>query len=608
MSKHRQAGTTTPPHRVRRYLQAIGLGLGMLLAYGCSPLKPIEDPGTQGIQPELPDEPGAPAAASGAAPLDLPERNDRAFDSETLYSLLAAEFAGNRRLYDLALSNYAQQARQTRDPQIAERATLLARYLGDKDTALEAAQIWMDAAPDNREALSNQALAQLEAGQLHQAFASSQRLLEQGETPHFQVIAAQANTLSKAEHDQLLAEFQSLLKTHKNNEQLLVGTGLLLEQQGDYPQAMTLARRALKLAPRSLPPAILEANLLHLLKRDQEAIAKMEDLLALHPDNHRLRYQYARILSHNDLAAAQQQFALLTQQLPHNGDIWLSLGIVALQREDQETAERAFEALVELGQHKNTANFYLGQMSEAAGNPDEALLYYLQVNGGSDFLAAQARLLDIFMQRGEYDAAHQHINRQSLRQPEHAAILFMLEAETLRLHQQHPMADQVLNEAIRELPDSIPLRYARALQYEQQGQLDKAEEDLRHLLSLQPDNAQALNALGYLLADRTNRLEEARNLVNQALALSPDEPAIIDSMGWIEYRSGNLGRAIELLQRAYDASGDAEIAAHLGEALWVSGRADEARQVWRQGLQKKTREGKTHPLLRSTLERLKVEL
>ena len=544
-----------------------------------------------------------PDTTSAPLPASKPEPS-KPFNTETLYSLLAAEFAGNRRQYDLALSNYAQQARKTRDPQIAERATMLARYLGDTNTAVETAQIWQDSAPDNRDALTNNALAHLEAGKIYKAFVLSRELLEQGNEPLFQLIAARAAPLPDKDHQQLLGAYHELLAKHPHNEQLLIGTGLLLEQQGNYEQAMRMAHQTLKHYPQSMAAAVLEANLLHQMKRDQEALAKMEVLLGLYPDNTRLRQQYARILSNTDLEQAQQQFAMLTRQVPHNGDIWLSLGIVALQRQDKAAASAAFETLLDLNQHLSTAHYYLGQMAEDEQRLGEATLHYLQVTEGNDFLSATVKLLDILIREKDLESASQHINRLCLHYPEQAPVLYMLHAEILQKYQENQQAQFTLDQAIKSHPNHIDLLYARAMLSDKLQRLPDAERDLRQILQQQPDNAQALNALGYLLVDRTERLDEARPLITRALELSPSEPAILDSMGWLEFRSGNLTRAIEWLKRAFVASNDAEIGAHLGEALWMDGQQDEARNIWQKALN--SPRGQTNTVLRNTLERFKV--
>src|SRR5690606_29025571 len=238
----------------------------------------------------------------------------------TLYSLLTAELAGSRAQYDLALSNYTQQARETRDPQIAERATLIARYMNNNDIALEMARIWADASPHNPEALVNTSMAYLQAGQLREAFNYSVRLLEENGEPLFQNIAVAAASRDDDERARLLSDFANQLQAHPQNEQLMVGTGLLLQQQGRHEEALAIAQQALKVHPRSIPAAALEANLLHQLKRDQEAISKMAHLLEQNPENTSLRQQYARILTHHDLELAQHQFKILVKQRPGDGD------------------------------------------------------------------------------------------------------------------------------------------------------------------------------------------------------------------------------------------------------------------------------------------------
>lgn len=534
----------------------------------------------------------------------MPPSQTRPFKRETLYSLLAAEMAGSRKNYDLALSNYAQQARETQDPQVAERATLMARYLGDTDTALETSQIWLNSTPQNPDALTNSALTQLDAGHFQQAFELSRQLLDQGGEPLFQVIAARASELPSAEHQALLRQYQALLQNHKRNLQLQVGTGLLLEQEQAYSQAMDYARQALKLDPQNLPAAILEANLLHQLKRDKEAVVKMENLLALHPDNHLLRQQYARILIHTDMARAQEQFQLLTRQMPYSGDIWLSLGIVALQRGDTETARQAFETLLDLNQHLSTAHFYLGRIYEDQEQLTEAALHYLQVGPGNDFYAATLSLLDIFVRKQDYESAQQQVNRLALRHPGKAASFYLLYAEVLRRHQLLQGAEKTLNEGLKSLPANPELLYARAMLNQERNHFAASEADLRLIIHQKPDDAQALNALGYLLADRNERLDEAQQLITQALSLSPDDPAILDSMGWVAFRQGKLDSALDYLTRAYNLSADVEIGAHLGEALWQAGQQANALSVWRK-CQKRDANNK---LLQHTLTRLKVEL
>ena len=545
------------------------------------------------------------ASLSNQPPVEVRiEQPTRPFPTETLYSLLTAEIAGSRAHYELALSNYAQQARETRDPQIAERATLIARYMNNPNLAMEMVRIWVEAAPHNKDALATISMAYMQAGQLREAFNYSVRLMDEGGEPLFQNIAASAASLGEEERASLLSDFASQLQLHPQDEQLMAGTGILLQQQGKYEEAMAMTHQALKLHPRSIPAAILEANLLHQLKRDQEAITKMATLLEFYPDNTSLRQQYARILTHHDLELAQQQFQILVKQRPGDGDLLLSLGIIALERKDLETARNAFEELLDEDQHLSTAHYYLGRMAEARQDSAEAIIHYLQVENGNDFLSATLSLLDIFVRQEDFLSAQQHMNRVRLRFPDQSEALYVLHGQALAKHNHPDEAEKVLGEGIANFPRSTHLLFARAMLNNQRNRMVATEHDLRQILALDADNVAALNSLGYLLADRTQRYDEARRLLDKALQLKPGDPAIMDSMGWLLYRLGKYPEALGYLRNAFTSSPNAEIAAHLGEILWVVGDKTEARRIWQQGIKLSP----TDPVIRETLQRLKADL
>lgn len=532
------------------------------------------------------------------------EQPARAFPTETLYSLLAAEIAGSRAQYDVALSNYAQQARETRDPQIAERATMIARYMNNNPLALEMARIWVDSAPHNKDALANTTMAYMQAGQLRDAFSYSRRLMTEGGEPLFQNIAAYAASLDDSNRSQLLNDYAGLLQHHPQNEQLMVGTGILLQQQGKYDEAMNITQQTLKLHPRSIPAAILEANLLHQLKRDQEAITKMAGLLEFYPDNTSLRQQYARILTHHDLALAQEQFQILVKQRPGDGDMLLSLGIIALERKDSVTAKQAFEELLDKDQHLSTAHYYLGRIAEAREDWPEAIINYLQVDSGNDFLSATLSLLGIFVRQEDFLSAQQHMNRIRLRFPDQSEALYVLHSQTLVKYNHTGEADKVLNEGLLNFPNSTRLLFARAMLNHQRNQWTATERDLRQILKLDADNVSALNSLGYLLADRTQHYDEAQKLLEKALRLKPDDPAILDSMGWLLYRQGKYPEALSQLRSAFSLGPNPEIAAHLGEILWMVGDKTEARRIWQEGIKLAPND----PVIPKTLQRLKADL
>ncbi len=466
------------------------------------------------------------------------------------------------------------------------------------------AKLWTNAAPHNQDALANASLAHLQLGQLREAFEFSRRLLDEGGEPLFQNIAASAASVDDAARTKLLEDFTHELEQHPEDEQLLVGTGILLQQSGDYDAAMQQVHKTLKLHPRSIPAAILEANLLHQLKRDQEAIAKMASLLEFYPENTSLRQQYARILTHHDMTLAQEQFAILSQQLPGNGDMLLSLGIIALERRDLDTARASFEELLDRDQHIAAAHYYLGRMAEARNDLQEAIIHYLQVNSGNDFLSATLQLLNIFVRLEDFLSAEQHMNRVRLRFPDQSEALYVLHGQTLIKHNYLTQAEQVLSDGLTSFPSSTRLLFARAMLNNERQRLPATERDLRQILKQDSDNVAALNSLGYILADRTQRYSEAYELLEKALRLKPDDAAIIDSMGWLYYRTGKYPEALSHLRQAYEASPNAEIGAHLGEVLWVIGETEEARRVWREAQQLEP----DNATIRETLNRLKADL
>lgn len=527
---------------------------------------------------------------------------ERKFPADTLYALLVAEVAGSRQQYDIALNNYVQQAKQTRDPQVAARATMIARYLNNMDTALAMSLLWLDAAPKDKDALANTSLMLMQAGRLQEAFEVSRRLKVQGGEPLFQNIAANATSLNPGQREHLLQSYRNLLQRYSDDEQLMVGIGLLLQQQKSFDGAMEITRRALKLYPRSIPAAALEANLLHELKRDDEAIAKMGALLIMYPDNTSLRNQYAHILTRYDMALAQQQFAILADQLPNDASVILSLGIVAMERKDYKVANKAFERLLDFDQHASTAHYYLGQMAEARKNWPDAIYNYLQVEQGNDFLPATISLLDIFIRKGDFLSAQQHMARVRNRFPDRAESLYLLHAQALLKHNYASEAEALFNEALQNNPNSTQLLFARAMFYNKRHQTAETERDLNRILQLEPDNAVALNSLGYLLADNKQRYSEAKVLLSKALSLKPNDPVIIDSLGWLHFRTGNYPEALQELRRAYSLSPDSAIAAHLGEVLWVTGSFGEARQIWQEGVQQAP-DDNTIP---ATMKRLKA--
>jgi tetratricopeptide (TPR) repeat protein len=255
---------------------------------------------------------------------------------------------------------------------------------------------------------------------------------------------------------------------------------------------------------------------------------------------------------------------------------------------------------VERGSHVDSARLNLGRIAEERGDPQAALDEYAQVGPGTDFLPAQLRQADILIANGRADEASRRLAEARDAQPDYAIQLYLIEAETLANNDKTQSAWLVLQNAIKQNPDDLNLLYTRSMLAEKRNDLAQMEKDLRAILAREPNNAMALNALGYTLSDRTTRFDEARVLIERAHQLNPEDPAVLDSLGWVNYRLGNLDDAERYLRSALERFPDHEVAAHLGEVLWANGKQREARKIWGKALQ----EQPDSPILRSTILRL----
>ena len=538
-----------------------------------------------------PPSPEPPVTSDAAAPTTAPEPvapppppPARPFPVETLYSLLVAEVAGTRGRYDIALGNYVEEAHRTRDPGVTARAARIARYLNAHQAALSTALLWVELEPENSEALFIASSELAETGRLLEAFDFSEKLLEYGSASIFQSIAARAAQATDTERESLVRNFDRLLNLYPRDMQLLVGKAMLLQQQNQLPEALAAVQQALQVEDDNIPAAILEARLLFAMNQPENALDRLLGLLQKNPDNQRLRLQYARLLTTIDIAEALEQFKILVQRSPNNPDLLLSLGLVANEQGDKALAAQSFARLLATGQHSDSAHFYLGRLAEEQEDYNRALEHYTQVEQGQDFLPALASSVDIMIRLGRPDDAHARMNEMRSRFTQESVRLYQIEAQSLARYQYLDEAEQLLTEALTTNPDSTDLLFTRASINEQRDMIDLAESDFRTIIRYQPNNATALNALGYTLADRTNRYQEALELIQKALDIEPNNAAIIDSMGWVQYRLGNFDEAILRLREALKSFPDPEIASHLGEVLWAAGDKEEAQKVWGEGM------------------------
>jgi tetratricopeptide (TPR) repeat protein len=526
------------------------------------------------------------------------------FSAPTLYSLLVAEVAGQRQQFNVSLANYVDQARKTQDPGIAERATRIAQYLGINQYILEAAHIWVLNAPAEAQAHQILALALIKAGNFPSALQHMESVLELAGASQFDYLALNAQSLNRSEKLDLLHQIELLTKKYNDYAPLWMAQGTLLVQLEDYPTALIALEQALALRENYTSAALSKARVLHMLSRPEEALVWLDDLHESLPKHKSIGVLRARILIDlKRFTEARAAFQYLTQVFPDDYSIQLSLGLLHMELDEDDQAIAVLSPLTLNNNIANDTYFYLARIAEKQEDSIRALRNYRAVQEGRQFLPAQLKAAQLLIQQEDIHAARDYLTHRRSEFPDFNIALVQIEVELLINNEQIEEAYQLVDTALIESPDSTKLLYSRGLLAEKLGNIEQLETDLRHIISLSPNNAEAINALGYTLANKTDRIGEALSLIKQAIELAPNNPAIIDSLGWAYYRQGDLNQALELLQKAFNAFPDHEVAAHLGEVLWKLKRNSDAKSIWQKGLEQKP----DSSIIKETLQRFNLD-
>jgi len=358
---------------------------------------------------------------------------------------------------------------------------------------------------------------------------------------------------------------------------------------GDAALALAEAKQARSLRPDWDAAVSLEAQLL-LKSEPQQGLEMLRRYLAAHSEAREIRLQYARaLLEQKQYRPARDEFQRLAKDSPDNPDMAFAIALISLQLKDYQGAEEQLRQSLGAGnKDQDRVQYYLGQLSEAKEVEDEALAHYREVREGEYRFTAQLRILYLLNKRDGLEPARAHLHQIRADNNQQRVQLLLVEAQLLRESQRNEDAYRVLRQGLEKLPNHPDLLYETAMLADRTGEHDVAERLLRKLIQLQPTHAHAHNALGYSLLERNERVAEGLALVEKALQLAPADAAIMDSVGWGYYRNGRLDDSVNMLRRAFAANPDPEIAAHLGEVLWVRGDKEEARKIWQGSL-------KAHP-------------
>jgi len=345
--------------------------------------------------------------------------------------------------------------------------------------------------------------------------------------------------------------------------------------------------RVLSLQPEFVDALLIRAQAYLRLGNTSLAVRDMKSAAALNPKSVEIRLNLGRLLvAAEEYGEAREIFEDLASEAPGNEDLMYMLGLLNLQDQRYDDAERYFKRLTTSPKRAPEGHYYMGRVEEARGRSDEAIAAYLRVEGGEYFLDAQVRATAIMAANGNLQRARTQLKRMRTQvgSPGDAIKLYLAEGQLLRDGGLYRDGMGLYNRALTEHPANGDLLYARALMAEKLDRIDLLERDLQMILAEDPDNATALNALGFTLADRNERIPEALGYIERALEVSPDDPTVIDSMGWVQYRMGNYEEAEQFLRKAFDILPDPEIAGHLSETIWVQGNRVEARDMLKEAL------------------------
>jgi tetratricopeptide (TPR) repeat protein len=568
-------------------------------------------------------------AVGSAGAQSAPPANS-ALDAPLFYELLLGELELRNDDPAAAYAKFLDVARRTRDEALFRRAVEVALQARSGDQALSAARIWRETLPDSLDALrfEFQILAVLNRGS---ELAEPVRLLLQ-RTPEAErngVIASLPRMMQRVTDARALAKqmdevLQPYMDAPATRTAARVTSARLWARAGELQRALELGERAH--AEDSLAPAppLLALELMSSLPAAERLVTTY---LAQPKAETAVRLGYVRSLSNQQrLVEAESQMRVLVRDQPTQAGFWLTLGALQLELRQPRDAETSLQRYLQLGNEppqaaaatleddedadnlaqggRTQAWLMLAQAAEMRGDGKAAAGWLDKIDDPQRALEVQTRRATLLAKQGKVREARALVQQVPERRPEDARAKLIAESQVLREAKRWSDAHAVLVSANERFPGDIDLLYEQAMVAEKMSNMDEMERVLRRVIELKPDHHHAYNALGYSLAERNVRLPEARALIVKAVELAPNDPFITDSLGWVEFRMGNTEQALVHLRRAYAARPDTEIAAHLGEVLWVTGRRDEARSIWREGRARDV----NNELLRETLARLQVSL
>jgi len=521
---------------------------------------------------------------------------------DNLLPLLQAEFALRARDYNQAVGLLTEQAAILTDPALARRALRLAEFVTDAERAAAMAVrlVELDPADGAAQAAASGWLSR--TGRPVAALEFAGNAYELGHPVNVATTLGNYEQMDDDSKAAIAEALHDLAARWPDDNEIAIASSLLARLEQDWRRAESFLLPVLERSPEDVR-AIMLWTQLQLDQAVPNPLQRLEDAVAAFPANQELRLQYARLLgSEGDYTGAREQFALLLEVDPTNPELLSTAALLDFELEFFDAAQLKFEQLIALGERPDEAHYYIGRIEMSRDRYPEAIESFAQVGPSREFRDAKSRAATLLADTAFASDIRDFFEAQRRAFPGNAEQLFLLEADALRDWDGEAL--KAYDRGLTAFPRSFSLLYGRAMVHEADGELTAMETDLRRILEQDPNHAATLNALGYTLTNYTERYEEAADLIERALALSPGDPAILDSLGWVYYKLGQLAQSEALLRQAHQAFPDPEVAAHLGEVLWIQGKQIEARDIWRDGLSRVP----DHSIILEAVQRLGAEM
>lgn len=570
-------------------------GIFLVSLSGCSVLQKAEDVPTAEIETGLQT-----AAENKSAEITEAAFPVNELSSELLYDLLLAELALQQNNYDLAFEKYYQAAAQTRDSRLIKKATGVTLFSKNDAQTNQSVKLWSELQPQHLDVQQIYASTLISQQKDDQAIEYLQRVITLSDdypTGLKRCVAILDNIPERERVDYL---FAALTKSHQELPIVHLYATKIAIKYGDYAAAEKSLNDALALKPDYLEAQIIQVELFKKQQRDQQAIKLLQKIVADEPDNILLRLELARLLVTDDQhKKAFRHIQILAQDDELNSEVLFAISLLCMEIDEMDAARQYLERLHGHRLYASEAAYFIGQLESASKNYPEAEQWFRQVQHGQYVFEANLRLALVLSQQGKLTEAITLLDGYQSDDLQQRIEILQIKAEVYAEAEKYKTGYDLYTEALNLSPGNHDLLYGRAMLAEKFGRIDLLEQDLLTVIAENPKDNQALNALGFTLAEQTERYQEAKKYIEQALAIDAEDIATLDSMGWVLHKLGNNEAAARYLHKAYEKDADPEIAAHYGEVLWLLGKTRKAEKVWKKAL----KEYPDHKILLSTTSR-----